>query len=79
MQVEGFGVDFVSWGHYRPSVWRNYWHSHSFYEVSVPRICRDEGVALLGAFRRTSASRRGCGLVGILDRGEKFAGHLIWL
>ena len=33
LQVEGFGVDFVSWGHYRPSVWRNYWHSHSFYEV----------------------------------------------
>ena len=36
-------MDFVSWGHYRPSVWHNY-HSHSFYEVSVPRICRDRDV-----------------------------------
>ena len=42
MQVEGFGVDFVSWGHYRPSVWRNHWHSHSFF--GVPRICRDRDV-----------------------------------
>lgn len=33
--VDGFGVDFVSWGFYRPSVWRNYWHTHSFYEVCL--------------------------------------------
>jgi AraC-like DNA-binding protein len=44
IQVEGFGVDFVSWGHYRPSVWRNYWHSHSFYEVCL-------GYAGTGTFR----------------------------
>jgi AraC-like DNA-binding protein len=44
MQVEGFGVDFVSWGHYRPSEWRNYWHSHSFYEVCL-------GYAGTGRFR----------------------------
>jgi len=44
LQVEGFGVNFVSWGHYRPSVWRNYWHSHSFYEVCL-------GYAGTGTFR----------------------------
>lgn len=33
--VDGFGADFVSWGFYRPSVWRNYWHTHSFYEVCL--------------------------------------------
>ncbi|SDS86251.1 AraC family transcriptional regulator [Microlunatus soli] len=33
--VDGFGVDFVSWGFYRPNVWRNYWHTHSFYEVCL--------------------------------------------
>lgn len=33
--VDGFGSDFVSWGFYPPSVWRNYWHTHSFYEVCL--------------------------------------------
>lgn len=33
--VDGFDVDFVSWGFYRPEVWRNYWHTHSFYEVCL--------------------------------------------
>ncbi|MGH3738462.1 MAG: AraC family ligand binding domain-containing protein, partial [Micromonosporaceae bacterium] len=34
-QVDGFRADFVSWGFYRMDPWRNYWHSHSFYEVCV--------------------------------------------
>ncbi|MEV6286527.1 AraC family transcriptional regulator [Kribbella sp. NPDC051770] len=34
-EVDGFRADFVSWGHYRPDYWRNYWHSHSFHEVCL--------------------------------------------
>jgi AraC-like DNA-binding protein len=34
-EVGGFRADFVSWGHYRPEYWRNYWHSHSFHEVCL--------------------------------------------
>ncbi|GAA1598605.1 AraC family transcriptional regulator [Kribbella sancticallisti] len=34
-EVDGFHADFVSWGHYRPQYWRNYWHSHSFHEVCL--------------------------------------------
>ncbi|MFI5708923.1 helix-turn-helix domain-containing protein [Kribbella sp. NPDC051620] len=34
-EVGEFRADFVSWGHYRPEYWRNYWHSHSFYEVCL--------------------------------------------
>ena len=34
-EVGGFRADFVSWGHYRPSYWRNYCHSHSFHEVCL--------------------------------------------
>jgi AraC-like DNA-binding protein len=34
-EVGGFHADFVSWGHYRPEYWRNYWHSHSFHEVCL--------------------------------------------
>ena len=34
-EVDGFHADFVSWGHYRPEYWRNYWHSHSFHEVCL--------------------------------------------
>jgi AraC-like DNA-binding protein len=34
-EVDGFRADFLSWGHYRPEYWRNYWHSHSFYEVCL--------------------------------------------
>ncbi len=34
-EVDGFRADFVSWGHYRPQYWRNYWHSHSFHEVCL--------------------------------------------
>lgn len=33
--VDGFSVDFVSWGFYDQSVWRNYWHTHSFHEVCL--------------------------------------------
>jgi AraC-like DNA-binding protein len=33
--VDGFDIDFVSWGFYTPGVWRNYWHTHSFYEVCL--------------------------------------------
>ena len=34
-EVDGFHADFLSWGHYRPEYWRNYWHSHSFHEVCL--------------------------------------------
>ncbi|MDX6263921.1 MAG: hypothetical protein QOH84_5609, partial [Kribbellaceae bacterium] len=34
-EIGEFRADFVSWGHYRPEYWRNYWHSHSFYEVCL--------------------------------------------
>jgi AraC-like DNA-binding protein len=34
-EVGGFRADFLSWGHYRPEYWRNYWHSHSFHEVCL--------------------------------------------
>ncbi|HEY0620127.1 MAG TPA: AraC family transcriptional regulator [Kribbella sp.] len=34
-EIGGFRADFVSWGHYRPEYWRNYWHSHSFHEVCL--------------------------------------------
>ncbi|HEY4569918.1 MAG TPA: AraC family transcriptional regulator [Kribbella sp.] len=34
-EVDGFRADFMSWGHYRPEYWRNYWHSHSFHEVCL--------------------------------------------
>jgi hypothetical protein len=37
-------VDFVSWGHYRPSVSCNCWHSYSFYVVCL-------GYAGTGTFR----------------------------
>lgn len=33
--VGGFQADFVSWGFYSPIAWRNYWHSHSYYEVCL--------------------------------------------
>jgi AraC-like DNA-binding protein len=34
-ELDGFRADFLSWGHYRPEYWRNYWHSHSFHEVCL--------------------------------------------
>ena len=34
-EVDGFHADFVSWGHFRPEYWRNYWHNHSFHEVCL--------------------------------------------
>lgn len=34
-EVDGFAVDYLSWGFYEPSVWRNYAHTHSFYEVCL--------------------------------------------
>ncbi len=33
--VDGSQVDFLTWGHYRPEYWRNYWHSHSFHEICL--------------------------------------------
>lgn len=29
------GVDYLSWGFYEPSYWRNYAHTHSFFEVCL--------------------------------------------
>ena len=34
-EVGGFRADFLYSDHYRPEYWRNYWHSHSFYEVCL--------------------------------------------
>lgn len=34
-EVDGFDIDYLSWGFYAPSVWRNYAHTHSFYEVCL--------------------------------------------
>ena len=34
-EVDGVSADILSWGHYRPEYWRNYWHSHSFHEVCL--------------------------------------------
>lgn len=45
-KVDGYAVDFVSWGFFRPEVWRNYWHTHSFYEVCV--AYQGEGVFQVG-------------------------------
>ncbi|MBU3866513.1 AraC family transcriptional regulator [Streptomyces sp. 4503] len=33
--VGGFQADFVGWGFYPASPWRNYWHRHSSYEVCL--------------------------------------------
>lgn len=34
-EVDDFGVDYLSWGFYEPSYWRNYAHTHSFFEVCL--------------------------------------------
>ncbi|WP_193107434.1 AraC family transcriptional regulator [Brachybacterium sp. FME24] len=34
-EVDGFDVDFLSWGFYEPSYWRNYAHTHSYFEVCL--------------------------------------------
>lgn len=34
-EVDGFAVDYLSWGFYEPSSWRNHLHTHSFYEVCL--------------------------------------------
>lgn len=34
-EVDGFSMDFVSWGFYAPAYWRNYAHTHSFVEVCL--------------------------------------------
>lgn len=34
-EVDGFDVDYLSWGFYEPVYWRNYAHTHSFYEVCL--------------------------------------------
>src|SRR3978361_141538 len=31
--LAGRTVEFVDWGYYAPSPWRNYLHSHSYFEV----------------------------------------------
>ncbi|GAB3765628.1 helix-turn-helix domain-containing protein [Microlunatus parietis] len=33
--VDTYASDFVSWGFYEPRYWRNYAHTHSFYEVCL--------------------------------------------
>ena len=35
VRVDAHDADLVSFGHYRPRLWRNYWHTHSFYEVCL--------------------------------------------
>jgi AraC-like DNA-binding protein len=34
-EIGGFRADFLYADHYKPEYWRNYWHSHSFYEVCL--------------------------------------------
>ena len=34
-EVDGVGVDFLSWGFYGPHVWQNHPHTHSFHEVCL--------------------------------------------
>ncbi|MFC5298744.1 MAG: helix-turn-helix domain-containing protein [Brachybacterium tyrofermentans] len=34
-EVDGFDVDYLSWGFYAPAVWRNYAHTHSYFEVCL--------------------------------------------
>ncbi|MFC0674914.1 AraC family transcriptional regulator [Brachybacterium hainanense] len=34
-EVDGVGVDFLSWGFYAPEYWRNHLHTHSFVEVCL--------------------------------------------
>lgn len=34
-EVDGFAVDYLSWGFYEQSAWRNFAHTHSFYEVCL--------------------------------------------
>ncbi|GAA1485507.1 helix-turn-helix domain-containing protein [Brachybacterium fresconis] len=34
-EVDEFTVDYLSWGFYEPSIWRNHPHTHSFYEVCL--------------------------------------------
>lgn len=33
LTLAGRSIDFVDWGYYPPSSWRNYLHSHSYFEV----------------------------------------------
>ncbi|REF36442.1 AraC family transcriptional regulator [Thermasporomyces composti] len=33
VEVGGHQAEFLSWGFYEPSPWRNYLHTHSFYEI----------------------------------------------
>jgi len=33
--VDSYAADFVSWGFYRPEYWRNYAHTHSYFEVCL--------------------------------------------
>lgn len=34
-EIDDVGVDYLSWGFYAPSYWRNYTHTHSFFEVCL--------------------------------------------
>lgn len=34
-EADGFDIDYLSWGFYEPSYWRNYAHTHSFFEVCL--------------------------------------------
>lgn len=33
--IDGYAADFLSWGFYEPRYWRNYAHTHSYYEVCL--------------------------------------------
>ena len=34
-EADGFDIDYLSWGFYEPTYWRNYAHTHSFFEVCL--------------------------------------------
>ncbi|MGO3314303.1 MAG: helix-turn-helix domain-containing protein, partial [Brachybacterium tyrofermentans] len=34
-EVGGVDLDYLSWGFYAPAVWRNYAHTHSYFEVCL--------------------------------------------
>ncbi|MFJ9950856.1 AraC family transcriptional regulator [Kitasatospora sp. NPDC091207] len=46
VHLAGRRVEFLGWGFYPPSPWRNYWHSHSFFELCYAYAGR--GVFRLG-------------------------------
>lgn len=45
-EIDDFAFDYLSWGHFTPSVWRNYPHSHSYFEVCL--VFTGAGIFTLG-------------------------------